>query len=47
LRTERFIHTILQVRFMKNTYKLIWPDEALKGLKEIIEYLENKFPEKT
>ena len=31
---------------MENTYKLIWSDEALKGLKEIIEYLENKFPEK-
>jgi len=31
---------------MKNTYKLTWSDEALNGLKEIIEYLENKFPEK-
>lgn len=31
---------------MKNTYKLIWSDEALKGLQEIISYLENKFSEK-
>ncbi len=31
---------------MKNTYKLIWSDEALEGLKEIIIYLENKFSEK-
>ena len=31
---------------MKSTYKLIWSDEALEGLKEIINYLENKFSEK-
>jgi plasmid stabilization system protein ParE len=31
---------------MRNTYKLIWSDEALNGLKEIIEYLESKFSEK-
>jgi len=31
---------------MRSTYKLIWSDEALIGLKEIIEYLESKFSEK-
>jgi plasmid stabilization system protein ParE len=30
-------------RFMKNTYKLIWSDEALNNLKGIIDYLENKW----
>ncbi len=35
-----------QRKFMTNTYKLIWSDEALEGLKEIIAYLENKFSEK-
>lgn len=28
---------------MKNTYKLIWSDEALNNLKGIIEYLENRW----
>jgi plasmid stabilization system protein ParE len=28
---------------MKNTYKLIWSDEALKNLQGVIEYLENKW----
>lgn len=36
----------LQRKFMRNTYKLIWSDEALNGLKEIIEYLERNFSEK-
>ncbi len=31
---------------MRNTYKLIWSDEAINGLKEIIYYLESKFLEK-
>ena len=31
---------------MRDTYRLIWSDEALNGLKEIIEYLESKFSEK-
>ncbi|MGD9992675.1 MAG: type II toxin-antitoxin system RelE/ParE family toxin [Salinivirgaceae bacterium] len=31
---------------MRNTYKLVWTDEALNGLKDIIDYLERKFPEK-
>lgn len=31
---------------MKNTYKLIWSEEALNGLKDIISYIENKFSEK-
>jgi len=28
---------------MKDTYKLIWSDEALINLKGIIEYLENRW----
>lgn len=31
---------------MKNTYKLLWSDEALKGFMGIVSYLENKFSEK-
>lgn len=31
---------------MKSTYKLIWTDEAVEGLKDIISYLENRFSEK-
>ena len=31
---------------MRNTYKLVWTDEALNGLKDIIDYLEKKFSEK-
>jgi plasmid stabilization system protein ParE len=31
---------------MKSTYKLIWSDEALEGLKNIFVYLEYKFSEK-
>jgi plasmid stabilization system protein ParE len=31
---------------MKNTYKIIWSDEALTNLKNIIEYLERKWTEK-
>lgn len=31
---------------MKNTYKLVWSDEALKGLKSIFNYLEFRFSEK-
>jgi plasmid stabilization system protein ParE len=33
-------------RFMKNTYRLIWSDEALENLKKIIEYLENRWTKK-
>ena len=36
----------LQRKFMKSTYKLIWSDEAIEGLKEIVFYLGNKFSEK-
>ncbi len=32
--------------FMKNTYKLIWSDEALNNLKGIIDYLENRWSER-
>jgi len=28
---------------MKNTYKLIWSDEALNNLKGIVDYLENRW----
>ncbi len=31
---------------MKNTYKLVWTEEALNGLKDIFNYLERKFSEK-
>ena len=31
---------------MKSTYKLIWSDEALQGLKRIIEYLEQRWTQK-
>ncbi len=46
MRKEGFIHTKWRKRFMKNTYELIWSDEALSGLKDIIDYLANKFSEK-
>ena len=36
----------LLVRSMKNTYKLIWSDEALQNLKRIIDYLEQHWTEK-
>ena len=31
---------------MKNTYRLIWSDEALNNLKDIIDYLENRWTER-
>jgi plasmid stabilization system protein ParE len=31
---------------MKSTFKIVWTDEAIAGLKEIIEYIEKRFPEK-
>jgi plasmid stabilization system protein ParE len=31
---------------MKNTYKIIWSDTALNGLKSIISYLERNWTEK-
>lgn len=37
------ILTIQPVMFMKNTYKLIWSDEALTNLKGIIDYLEYRW----
>jgi len=33
-------------RFMKSIYKIIWSDEALRNLKSIIDYLENRWTEK-
>ena len=30
-------------KLMKNTYKIIWTDESLKGLKSILDYLEEKW----
>ena len=32
---------------MKNTYDIIWSDEAYFGLKQIFQYLENRFSENT
>jgi plasmid stabilization system protein ParE len=42
---KRVGHTLMiqPERFMKNTYKLIWSDEALNNLKGIIDYLEYKW----
>ena len=31
---------------MKNTYKLIWSDEALNNLRGIIDYFENRWTER-
>ena len=31
---------------MKNTYKIIWTDEALENLKSIIDYLANRWTKK-
>jgi plasmid stabilization system protein ParE len=31
---------------MKSTYKIIWSDEALQGLKNIIDYLEQRWTQK-
>lgn len=31
---------------MKNTYKLVWSDEALNNLQGIIDYLENSWTER-
>lgn len=31
---------------MKNIYKVVWSDEALKNLEKIIQYLENNWTEK-
>jgi len=33
-------------RFMKNTYRFIWSEEAINGLNVIIKYIENNFSEK-
>jgi plasmid stabilization system protein ParE len=32
--------------FMKNSYRLLWSDEALSNLREIINYLENRWTHK-
>ena len=31
---------------MKSTIKIVWTDEAVTGLEEIIEYIEKRFSEK-
>jgi plasmid stabilization system protein ParE len=31
---------------MKSTYKIVWSDEALNSLRDIIEYLENRWTRK-
>lgn len=38
-----YIPRKLPKRFMKNTYKLVWSDEALINLKGIIDYLEKRW----
>lgn len=40
MRRGKFIQTKPPENSMKNTYKIIWSDEALRNLKAIIEYLE-------
>lgn len=40
------ILTKLPVRFMKDTYKIIWSDEALNNLRDIIDYLEIRWSKK-
>ena len=39
-------HMIQPERFMKNTYKLVWSDEALINLKGIIDYLEERWTDR-
>lgn len=46
MKKAELIHMKLLGRFMKNTYKLIWSDEALENLKKIIKYLESRWTEK-
>jgi len=31
---------------MKSTFNIIWTNEAVTGLEEIIDYIENRFSEK-
>ncbi|OYT12089.1 MAG: hypothetical protein B6I19_10340 [Bacteroidetes bacterium 4572_114] len=31
---------------MKNIYKIVWSDEALRNLRDIIDYLENRWTKK-
>lgn len=40
------MNMLLHERFMENTYKLVWSDEAIKNLKGIIGYLENNWTQK-
>jgi plasmid stabilization system protein ParE len=35
-----------QESYMKSTYKIIWSDEALQGLKKTIDYLEQRWTQK-
>ena len=46
MKEAEFIHMKRPKKFMKNTYKLIWSDEALNNLKNIIDYLEYKWTKK-
>lgn len=43
MKKAEFILMKLLGKFMKNTYKLIWSDEALNNLKEILDYLEQRW----
>ena len=46
LKTERRILTMKSDESMKNICKIIWSDEALNNLKEILEYIEYRWTEK-
>ncbi len=43
---EKFILTIPRENSMESTYKLIWSDEALSNLKNILVYLEENWTQK-
>ena len=43
MKREEYILMIQFGRSMTNTYKIIWSDEALSNLKNIIEYLESRW----
>ncbi len=43
MKKEEFIPTKLPEKYMENTYKLFWSEEALNNLQQIIYYLENKW----
>ena len=46
LKKDGLIHMKLPANFMKNTYRIIWSDEALINLKQILNYFERQWTEK-